>query len=1002
MTSSGAILSSGASSMNPTTTEHDFRFPRRPFDTRSGEFKPERDGPSPSLNNNTKTSPRDLRADLQELRLDLDITSAYSGNRDHTRSALFPTFQDKLTGQSPEELQKQDPLAAQVWRFYSKTRQNLPQQERMENLTWRMMHLNLRQRRQQEQEQQQQQARIQQQQQQQQEQHRQSAASPNAPSGIAQLRKTSEQNYSQSESMNFDDFMLTDNVVTPSGISSFHQQQPQDPINHAADERSNHSVTSAIPIKSRKDPAQHFIPQSVPAAPANRHRVQEFDYVRRHHRKTSIDERRTRKRPANFSPHVPAVNTNTTFTNDLDADADLHDYSLDPSGQQTVAHQQHPQGIPFAVDTFQMEHDPIIHSAGPFQNDFGFSPSTSPMVSNGPSFSRMYPNHMHPGSMSAGQYYSPPGSAYQSAVTTPHPMNESDGYYFGTSLDMRNPRPQAFRPNSAMANSMATNQYMFSANGNAMFPVSTAGPDQVTSFATTNSFAHIDPTQIFQSEQSIRSPAHMMHENMLPLTNDSDADEDEGAFADRNMGMNQEFSPTGMDDSGFDMSSNLQWDPSLPGQFNTQAARYPGGPTRKQVTIGGTTEFVDANGDWESGPPNLSRSHASTNAFGHGASERRGKLQRTASTQGLVGHMNTFDQPGRTPGKTPDADPSGHASGFSSVAPSRPSSPLGSKHNSTNNLQGAGDNPSDSAPTTCTNCFTQTTPLWRRNPEGQPLCNACGLFLKLHGVVRPLSLKTDVIKKRNRGSGPVPVGGTNTRSGKKGGGHGGGMGNGHTSGPNSRKNSTLIMSSAINNNNNQAATTPPAQQHRGASVLDSDSPASGPVSGGNTAGSTPNSYGGSSTGVVGGKGVVPIAAAPPKNAPGPGAGAAALQRSINNTGASNTKRQRRHSKGASAGPATAAAVDHPTTSSMDVDSPQDSTGSNEARSISSAHGFPAGMSASNLGLANGFGMTQRPMAHGSGIIGLQGAGGPPPGSQMMGPAGTGNGPQEWEWLTMSL
>ncbi|RPA81803.1 global nitrogen regulator protein, partial [Ascobolus immersus RN42] len=50
----------------------------------------------------------------------------------------------------------------------------------------------------------------------------------------------------------------------------------------------------------------------------------------------------------------------------------------------------------------------------------------------------------------------------------------------------------------------------------------------------------------------------------------------------------------------------------------------------------------------------------------------------------------------------------------------------------------------------CTNCATQTTPLWRRNADGQPLCNACGLFLKLHGVVRPLSLKTDVIKKRNR------------------------------------------------------------------------------------------------------------------------------------------------------------------------------------------------------------------------------------------------------------
>jgi hypothetical protein len=88
--------------------------------------------------------------------------------------------------------------------------------------------------------------------------------------------------------MNLDDFIVTDNVATPAGITF---PQSQEALKRAED-RSSHSVTSAIPIKSRKEPARNFVPQSVPA-PASRQRVQdEFGYVTRHPRKTSIDERR--------------------------------------------------------------------------------------------------------------------------------------------------------------------------------------------------------------------------------------------------------------------------------------------------------------------------------------------------------------------------------------------------------------------------------------------------------------------------------------------------------------------------------------------------------------------------------------------------------------------------------------------------------------------------------------------------------------------------------------
>lgn len=50
----------------------------------------------------------------------------------------------------------------------------------------------------------------------------------------------------------------------------------------------------------------------------------------------------------------------------------------------------------------------------------------------------------------------------------------------------------------------------------------------------------------------------------------------------------------------------------------------------------------------------------------------------------------------------------------------------------------------------CTNCGTQTTTIWRRNIKGEMVCNACGLYYKLHGVDRPHTMRRDTIHTRRR------------------------------------------------------------------------------------------------------------------------------------------------------------------------------------------------------------------------------------------------------------
>ncbi|KAI9307559.1 iron transporter biosynthesis regulating transcription factor, partial [Cunninghamella echinulata] len=67
---------------------------------------------------------------------------------------------------------------------------------------------------------------------------------------------------------------------------------------------------------------------------------------------------------------------------------------------------------------------------------------------------------------------------------------------------------------------------------------------------------------------------------------------------------------------------------------------------------------------------------------------------------------------------------------------------LSKNNNSNNNMMTEG--------LICANCRTTTTPLWRRDDKGNTICNACGLYFKLHKVHRPVSMKRNIIKRRKR------------------------------------------------------------------------------------------------------------------------------------------------------------------------------------------------------------------------------------------------------------
>lgn len=80
----------------------------------------------------------------------------------------------------------------------------------------------------------------------------------------------------------------------------------------------------------------------------------------------------------------------------------------------------------------------------------------------------------------------------------------------------------------------------------------------------------------------------------------------------------------------------------------------------------------------------------------------------------------------------------------------------------------------------CSNCGTHTTTIWRRDARGEMVCNACGLYFKLHGVPRPTAMRRDTIHTRRRR--PRHDAKHNKSKSRRNGSGGGGGGGGNVSG----------------------------------------------------------------------------------------------------------------------------------------------------------------------------------------------------------------------------
>ncbi|KAE9366061.1 hypothetical protein N431DRAFT_549070 [Stipitochalara longipes BDJ] len=240
-------------------------------------------------------------------------------------------------------------------------------------------------------------------------------------------------------------------------------------------------------------------------------------------------------------------------------------------------------------------------------------------------------------------------------------------------------------------------------------------------------------------------------------------------FESHSVGMQNMSEQTLMRDSSpeLDVSGGgLPWLTGPPKQFYEQDTSYPGHQASTQNAFyGSNTAILPSNYSWGDPGEYPDRAYLNSSATSDPTFTNPYEVQQMAPLQYSSTSTST------STANTDFTEISQNEDGFDPSTPSRPNSPS-EEYDSTQRFNSvpvpvlpsnelnpppprklsrvSSTESEGREPILCSNCSTNNTSLWRRTHDGLPVCNACGLFMRLHGFPRPLSLKTDVVKKRKR------------------------------------------------------------------------------------------------------------------------------------------------------------------------------------------------------------------------------------------------------------